>query len=55
MTIKINGVTVNEAIDVWPTSGKILLQNEGNEIFYRRFELHPLKSIDTLTLQRIST
>jgi len=42
VTVKINGVTVNEAIDVWPTSGKILLQNEGNEIYYRRFELHPL-------------
>ena len=43
VTIKINGVTVNEALDVWPTSGKILLQNEGNEMCYRRFELHPLK------------
>ncbi len=42
VTVKINGVTVNEAIDVWPTSGKVLLQNEGNEIYYRRFELHPL-------------
>lgn len=42
VTVKINGVTVNEAIDVWPTSGKILLQNEANEIYYRRFELHPL-------------
>ncbi len=42
VTIKINGVTVNEAIDVWPTSGKLLLQNEGSEIFYRRLELHPL-------------
>lgn len=43
VTIKINGVTVNEALDVWPTRGKILLQNEGSEIYYRRFELHPLK------------
>ena len=43
VTIKINGVTVNEALDVWPTGGKILLQSEGNEIYYRRFELHPLK------------
>ena len=34
---------VNEALDVWPTSGKILLQNEGNEIYYRTFELHPLE------------
>ena len=43
VTVKVNGITVNEALDVWPTSGKVLLQNEGNEIYYRRFELHPLK------------
>ena len=43
VTIKINGVTVNEALNVWPTAGKILLQNEGNEIYYRKFELHPLE------------
>ena len=42
VTVKINGVTVNEAINAWPTSGKILLQNEGSEIYYRRLELHPL-------------
>ena len=46
VTIKINGVTVNAAFDVWPASGKILLQNEGNEIYYRRFELHPLQKRD---------
>ena len=43
VTIKINGVTVNEALNVWPAVGKILLQNEGNEIYYRNFELRPLK------------
>jgi len=43
VTVKINDVTVNEALNVWPTSGKILLQNEGNEIYYRTFELHPLR------------
>lgn len=43
ITIKINGVTVNECFDVRPSAGKILLQNEGSEIYYRRFELHPLK------------
>jgi len=41
VTVKINGVTVNEALDVWPTAGKILLQNEGNEIYYRNWELRP--------------
>ena len=43
ITIKINGVTVNECFDVWPSAGRILLQNEGNEIYYRKFELHPLR------------
>ncbi len=42
ITIKINGVTVNECFDAKPSAGKILLQNEGNEIYYRKFELHPL-------------
>lgn len=43
VTIKINGVTVNEALDVFPSAGKILLQNEGSEIYYRGVELRPLK------------
>ena len=38
MTIQINGVTVNEAFDVWPSAGKILLQNEGSEIYFRRVD-----------------
>ncbi|MBM3833388.1 MAG: DUF1080 domain-containing protein [Verrucomicrobia bacterium] len=42
ITIKVNGVTVNEAFQVYPTKGKILLQCEGSEIFFRRFELQPL-------------
>jgi hypothetical protein len=43
VTVKINGVTVNEALDVWPSYGKILLQNEGNEIYYRNWKLLPLE------------
>ncbi len=42
LTIKINGVTVNEFFDVMPAAGKILLQNEGSEIYYRNVELLPL-------------
>jgi hypothetical protein len=42
VTVKINGVTVNEAVDMWPTHGKVLLQNEGNEIYYRNWRLSPL-------------
>jgi len=43
VTIKINGVTVNECFDAWPSAGKILLQSEGDEIYYRVLELHPLQ------------
>ena len=43
ITTKVNGVTVNEAFDVSPAFGKILLQCEGSEIYFRTFELHPLK------------
>ncbi len=38
----VNGVLANEAFDAQPSSGKILLQTELAEIYYRRFELHPL-------------
>lgn len=41
--IVLNGVVVNEAFDVFPTGGPILLQCEGSEIFFRRLELHPLR------------
>lgn len=39
----VNGVVVNEAIDCLPKSGKIQIQTELAEIFYRTIELHPLK------------
>jgi len=42
ITIKINGVTVNECYDVFPASGKILFECEGNEIFFRNIEIRPL-------------
>jgi len=42
ITIKINGVTVNECYDVRPAAGKILLQTEGHEVYFRNLELHPL-------------
>ena len=41
ITIKINGVVVNECYDVFPAAGKILLENEGNEIYFRNVELSP--------------
>jgi hypothetical protein len=42
ITIKVNGTTVNECYDAVPGSGKILLQSEGFEIYFRNFELHPV-------------
>lgn len=42
ITVKINGVTVNECYDANPPSGKVLLQTEGHEVFFRNLELRPL-------------
>jgi 3-keto-disaccharide hydrolase len=41
LQIRLNGVLVNEAFDVHPRSGKILLQCEGSEIFFRKLEIYP--------------
>ena len=40
--VELNGVLVNEAFDVVPHAGKILIQCEGSEILFRRIELRPL-------------
>lgn len=42
ITIRINGETVNEFYDVSPSEGRILLQNESNEIYFRNLEIRPL-------------
>ncbi|MFN4257931.1 MAG: DUF1080 domain-containing protein [Gemmataceae bacterium] len=42
ITVVVNGTTVNECYDVFPSAGKILLQSEGFEILFRKFELRPL-------------
>ena len=42
LAIFVNGVQVNEAIEVSPASGRILLQCEGHEVFFRKVVLHPL-------------
>ena len=41
LTIFVNGRRVNEAREVVPRSGRILLQCEGSEVFYRRVEIRP--------------
>ncbi len=38
----VNGVLVNEAFDSQPTQGKIQLQAELAEVFFRRLELYPV-------------
>lgn len=38
----VNGTKVNEAFDSYPTAGKIQLQSELAEVFFRRWELYPL-------------
>jgi hypothetical protein len=42
--ISVNGLKVNECRHAFPTAGRILLQTEGFEIFFRKFELHPLNA-----------
>ena len=42
ITIKINGTVVNECYDVYPASGKILFENEKDEIYFRNLEIRPL-------------
>ena len=42
ISVRVNGVLVNECRDVNPSGGKILLQSEGFELFVRKFELHPI-------------
>ena len=46
ITVLVNGRKVNEAYDVYPAAGKILLRCEGSEVFYRRVELRPLARVN---------
>jgi hypothetical protein len=42
LVYRVNGIVANEGFDSVPSSGKILIQSEGAEIYVRRFELQPL-------------
>lgn len=42
ITVLVNGTPVNECYNVFPKAGKIILQSEGFEIYFRKFELRPL-------------
>jgi hypothetical protein len=39
----VNGVLANEGTDAFPSSGKILFQSEGAEVYFRDIKLYPLK------------
>jgi hypothetical protein len=39
----VNGKLANEGTDAFPSSGKILVQSEGAEVFFRNIKLYPLK------------
>jgi hypothetical protein len=39
----VNGTVVNQGFDAFPTAGKIIVQTEGAELFFRKIELHPIK------------
>jgi hypothetical protein len=43
IVILVNGKRVNQARDLFPSAGKILLQCEGSEVFFRKIELHPVE------------
>jgi hypothetical protein len=43
ITNKINGEVVNEGTNASVTKGKILLQSEGAEVYFRKVELYPIK------------
>ena len=39
----LNGKLVNEGSNAYPASGKILIQSEGAEVYFRDITLYPLK------------
>ena len=43
LSIFLNGILVNRASDVKPTRGRIQIQSEGAEIFFRRVDLTPIQ------------
>jgi hypothetical protein len=43
LTIRLNGTVVNAATKLNPHKGKILVQSEGAEVFFRKIDLQPLK------------
>ncbi|MFL5244528.1 MAG: DUF1080 domain-containing protein [Gemmataceae bacterium] len=52
ITVRVNDKAINECYAVNPAAGKILLQSEGFEIYFRRFELHTLKKAEKKPQQK---
>jgi hypothetical protein len=46
LTVHVNGVRVNTGTDASVSAGRIMLQSEGAEIYFRRVELLPLTERD---------
>ncbi len=42
ITVVLNGVTVNQCTEARPSKGRIQVQSEGAEVFFRRIDLMPL-------------
>ena len=42
ITVLLNGILVNRCLDVQPRKGRIQIQSESAEVFFRRFDLIPL-------------
>jgi hypothetical protein len=43
VSIKVNGQKTLEGTNAVPQGGKILVQSEGAEIFFRRLDIYPLR------------
>ncbi|MBM3288954.1 MAG: DUF1080 domain-containing protein, partial [Candidatus Hydrogenedentes bacterium] len=43
LRVELNGVLVNEALDVKPAKGRLQVQSEGAEVFVRKIELTPIR------------
>ena len=43
LSVTVNGHKTLEGVNANPNSGKILLQSEGAEVFFRRLDLYPLR------------
>jgi hypothetical protein len=46
LTIFLNGILINKATNVKPNKGRIQIQSESAEIFFRKIELTPLSTIN---------